>query len=146
MRRALETGYVLDDDRSRVDVDAVFRFLDEEAYWVRGRSRATIDRLVRESTKVIAATRRTAHSSGSLVSCRMALTWPGAAMCSSSQSIAVAAWEPSWSAKQCRTPTIETATGTSTRATPTICTRNLDSNPPIQTERWCGGDRTEEGR
>jgi GNAT superfamily N-acetyltransferase len=55
MRRALDTGYELDDDRERVDVDAVFRFLDEEAYWVPGRSRATIDRLVRESTRVIAA-------------------------------------------------------------------------------------------
>jgi len=33
----------------------VFRFLSEEAYWVPGRSRETIERLVRESTRVIAA-------------------------------------------------------------------------------------------
>jgi predicted N-acetyltransferase YhbS len=53
MRRALPGGYELDDDRDRVDVDAVHRFLSEEAYWVRGRSRETIERLVRESTRVL---------------------------------------------------------------------------------------------
>jgi GNAT superfamily N-acetyltransferase len=55
MRRALADGYELDDDPDRVDVDAVFRFLSEEAYWVRGRSRETIERLVHASTRVIAA-------------------------------------------------------------------------------------------
>jgi GNAT superfamily N-acetyltransferase len=55
MRRELPDGLELDDDRDRVDVDAVHRFLSEEAYWVKGRSRATIERLVRESTRVIAA-------------------------------------------------------------------------------------------
>jgi GNAT superfamily N-acetyltransferase len=55
MRRSLPSGYELDDDRARVDVDAVHRFLAEEAYWVRGRDRDTIDRLVRDSTRVLAA-------------------------------------------------------------------------------------------
>jgi GNAT superfamily N-acetyltransferase len=55
MRRAISDGYELDDDPNRVDVDAVFRFLSEEAYWVPGRSLETIERLVRESTRVIAA-------------------------------------------------------------------------------------------
>ena len=55
MRRELPGGYELDDDRDRVDVDAVHRFLAEEAYWVPGRSRETIERLVRGSTRVIAA-------------------------------------------------------------------------------------------
>ena len=55
MRRPLDGGYELDDDRERVDVDAVFRFLSEEAYWVPGRSRDTVARLVRESTRVLAA-------------------------------------------------------------------------------------------
>jgi GNAT superfamily N-acetyltransferase len=55
MRRELDGGYELDDDPDRVDVDAVFRFLNEEAYWVRGRTRETIDRLVHGSTRVIAA-------------------------------------------------------------------------------------------
>lgn len=54
-RRPLPDGYELDDDRSRVDVDVVHRFLSEEAYWVPGRSRETVERLVRESTRVIAA-------------------------------------------------------------------------------------------
>jgi GNAT superfamily N-acetyltransferase len=53
MRRELPGGYELDDDRERVDVDAVHRFLAEEAYWAPGRDRATIERLVRESTRVI---------------------------------------------------------------------------------------------
>lgn len=53
MRRELAEGYELDDDRGRVDVDAVHRYLSAEAYWVRGRDRDTIERLVRESTRVI---------------------------------------------------------------------------------------------
>ncbi len=53
MRRELTGGYELDDDRGRVDVDAVYRYLSEEAYWVRGRDRDTIERPVRESTRVI---------------------------------------------------------------------------------------------
>jgi predicted N-acetyltransferase YhbS len=55
MRRDLVGGFEIDDDRDRVDVDAVHRFLAEEAYWVRGRSRETIARLVRSSTRVIGA-------------------------------------------------------------------------------------------
>lgn len=53
MRRELAGGYELDDDRGRVDVDVVHRYLSEEAYWVRGRDRDTIERLVRVSTRVI---------------------------------------------------------------------------------------------
>ena len=57
MRRELLGGYELDDDPARVDVDVVHRFLAAEAYWAPGRDRATIERLVRESTRVIAAYR-----------------------------------------------------------------------------------------
>ena len=53
MRRAVDGGYEVDDDRDRVDVDLVFRYLSEEAYWALGRSRETVERLVRESTRVI---------------------------------------------------------------------------------------------
>jgi GNAT superfamily N-acetyltransferase len=68
MRRGLADGYELDDDPDRVDVDAVHRFLTDEAYWVPGRSRDTIDRLVRGSTRVIGAYER----SGALVGfCRV---------------------------------------------------------------------------
>ena len=55
VRRELGDGLELDDDRDRVNVDVVHRFLSEDAYWVPGRSRETIERLVRESTRVIAA-------------------------------------------------------------------------------------------
>jgi hypothetical protein len=55
MRRELPDGYEIDDDRERIDGDVVYRFLSEEAYWVPGRDRATIERLVRESTRVIGA-------------------------------------------------------------------------------------------
>jgi GNAT superfamily N-acetyltransferase len=54
MRREVAGGYEVDDDRGRVDIDMVYRYLSEEAYWVPGRDRATIERLVRESTRVIA--------------------------------------------------------------------------------------------
>ena len=53
MRREVAGGYEVDDDRERVDVDMVYRYLSEEAYWVPGRDRVTIERLVRESTRVI---------------------------------------------------------------------------------------------
>ena len=53
MRREVAGGYEVDDDRGRVDVDMVYRYLSEEAYWVLGRDRTTIERLVRESTRVI---------------------------------------------------------------------------------------------
>ncbi|HEX6399929.1 MAG TPA: GNAT family N-acetyltransferase, partial [Actinomycetota bacterium] len=55
MRREVSDGYELDDDRARIDVDMVHRYLAEEAYWVPGRDRATIERLVRESARVIGA-------------------------------------------------------------------------------------------
>lgn len=53
MRRDLGDSFELDDDPHRVDVDAVHRFLVEESYWARGRTRATVDRLVREAARVV---------------------------------------------------------------------------------------------
>ena len=53
MRRELGDGFELDDDPARVDVDAVHRFLSEESYWARGRERATVERLVREASRVV---------------------------------------------------------------------------------------------
>ena len=55
MKRQLEGGFELDDDRSRVDIDEVHRFLTNEAYWALGRPREVVERLVRESTRVIGA-------------------------------------------------------------------------------------------
>jgi ribosomal protein S18 acetylase RimI-like enzyme len=55
VKRRLEGGFELDDDRSRVDIDEVHRFLSTEAYWALGRPREVVERLVRESTRVIGA-------------------------------------------------------------------------------------------
>jgi GNAT superfamily N-acetyltransferase len=48
-------GIEIDDDVDRVDVDAVHRFLAEESYWAPGRDRATVDRLIREATRIVGA-------------------------------------------------------------------------------------------
>jgi predicted N-acetyltransferase YhbS len=53
VRRQLEGGFELDDDRSRVDIDEVHRFLSTEAYWAIGRPREAVERTVRESTRVV---------------------------------------------------------------------------------------------
>jgi GNAT superfamily N-acetyltransferase len=53
MRRELPGGYELDDDRGRVDVAVVHRYLSEESYWARGRSLAVVERLLEEATRVV---------------------------------------------------------------------------------------------
>jgi predicted N-acetyltransferase YhbS len=53
VRRQLEGGFELDDDPARIDLDAVHRFLSEESYWARQRSRETNERLVREAARVV---------------------------------------------------------------------------------------------
>jgi GNAT superfamily N-acetyltransferase len=53
MRRLLSGGYELDDDPRRVDVEAVHRYLSDESYWAQGRSRETVERLVREAARVV---------------------------------------------------------------------------------------------
>src|SRR5207247_10475239 len=49
--RALPTGFELDDDPARIDVDAVHDFLSNHAYWATGRARETVERLVREADR-----------------------------------------------------------------------------------------------
>jgi ribosomal protein S18 acetylase RimI-like enzyme len=53
MRRELAGGFELDDDRDRVDVDAVHDFLANHSYWARGRPREVVARLVRDATRVV---------------------------------------------------------------------------------------------
>ena len=53
MKRALENGLELDDDRSRVDRAEVHRFLSDESYWAAGRPRETQDRLIEQATRVV---------------------------------------------------------------------------------------------
>jgi ribosomal protein S18 acetylase RimI-like enzyme len=53
VRRELQEGIELDDNRERVDVDAVHDFLANHSYWAEGRPRDVVERLVREATRVL---------------------------------------------------------------------------------------------
>jgi GNAT superfamily N-acetyltransferase len=53
MTRDLGDGYELDDSKERIDLVEVHRFLSEESYWAKGRSRETQDTLVREAARVV---------------------------------------------------------------------------------------------
>jgi GNAT superfamily N-acetyltransferase len=53
VRRDLGHGIELDDDPARIDVDAVHDFLSNDAYWAEGRSRETVERTVREASRVV---------------------------------------------------------------------------------------------
>jgi GNAT superfamily N-acetyltransferase len=52
VRRDLGEGYELDDDRERVDVDAVHAYISQ-AYWAMGRPRTEVERLVGEAQRVV---------------------------------------------------------------------------------------------
>jgi GNAT superfamily N-acetyltransferase len=53
MKRAIEGGLELDDDKARLDRSEVHRFLSEVSYWAAGRSRDTQDRLIDEAARVV---------------------------------------------------------------------------------------------
>jgi hypothetical protein len=53
LRPSLPGGLELDDDRDRIDVDAVHDYLSNEAYWARGRSRQEVEQTVSEATRVV---------------------------------------------------------------------------------------------
>ena len=53
MRRALTDDLELDDDRRRIDIDAVHDYLSNESYWARGRTRADVEQTVRDAARVI---------------------------------------------------------------------------------------------
>jgi GNAT superfamily N-acetyltransferase len=52
VKRDLGDGYELDDDRGRVDVDAVHAYISQ-SYWATGRPLAEMERLVREAQRVV---------------------------------------------------------------------------------------------
>jgi GNAT superfamily N-acetyltransferase len=52
MRRPLPGGYELDDDRDRVDVDAVHEVITA-SYWATGRTRETMERLIDGAARVV---------------------------------------------------------------------------------------------
>jgi GNAT superfamily N-acetyltransferase len=53
VRRDLPDGIELDDDPGRIDVDAVHDFLSNQSYWAQGRPRETVERTVREASRVV---------------------------------------------------------------------------------------------
>ena len=53
MKRDLGGGYELDDDRARIDRDAVHRYLSEESYWAKGRARKVQDELIDGAARVV---------------------------------------------------------------------------------------------
>jgi GNAT superfamily N-acetyltransferase len=52
-KRLLAGGLELDDDRERVDIDAVHHYLCHESYWARGRSRGEVLKTVAGAARVI---------------------------------------------------------------------------------------------
>ena len=52
-RRLIARGLELDDDRERIDVDAVHDYLCHESYWARGRSRDEVRRSVAGAARVV---------------------------------------------------------------------------------------------
>jgi GNAT superfamily N-acetyltransferase len=53
VKRDLGQGYELDDDRTRLDRDAVHAYLGGESYWAEGRTRERQDELIDASDRVV---------------------------------------------------------------------------------------------
>jgi GNAT superfamily N-acetyltransferase len=53
VKRDLGDGYELDDDRSRIDRDAIHAYLGGESYWAKGRPRERQDELLDASDHVV---------------------------------------------------------------------------------------------
>ena len=53
MRRLLGGGYELDDDRARIDRDAVHDYIGGASYWAKGRSRVVMDELIDSAARVV---------------------------------------------------------------------------------------------
>ena len=53
MRRELPGGYELDDDPSRLDVDAIHAYIGGESYWAKGRSRDKMQAVIDGSRRVL---------------------------------------------------------------------------------------------
>ena len=52
MIRELPGGYELDDDKARIDREAVHAYISGESYWARGRPRAAMDALIESAQRV----------------------------------------------------------------------------------------------
>jgi GNAT superfamily N-acetyltransferase len=47
LRTELAHGYFTSDDKARMDIDTIHRWLTEESAWARGRTRETVERSIR---------------------------------------------------------------------------------------------------
>lgn len=53
MKRELPGGYELDDERNRIDVDAVHDFVSNHSYWAPGRAREVQEELIGQAIRVV---------------------------------------------------------------------------------------------
>ena len=53
MKRELGGGIELDDERARIDIAEVHRYLSEESYWAEGRPLADVELMIREAARVV---------------------------------------------------------------------------------------------
>jgi GNAT superfamily N-acetyltransferase len=53
VKRVLDGAVELDDDKGRIDRVEVHRYLCDESYWAKGRSRETQDRLIDDAVRVV---------------------------------------------------------------------------------------------
>jgi GNAT superfamily N-acetyltransferase len=73
VKRDLGNGYELDDDRDRIDVAAVHRYISEESYWAPGREYAVMESLIREAARIVGLY----HDGRQVGFCRAARCSPG---------------------------------------------------------------------
>ena len=53
MRRSLPGNLELDDDRRRIDVDAVHDYLSNDSYWAAGRTRTAVEESIAGAARVV---------------------------------------------------------------------------------------------
>jgi GNAT superfamily N-acetyltransferase len=51
--RTFPDGFEIDDDRARLDVASIHRYLSEESYWAAGRTRAEVEASIEGSARVV---------------------------------------------------------------------------------------------
>jgi GNAT superfamily N-acetyltransferase len=73
VKRAIDGGFELDDDRARVDVGAVHRYLAGESYWAYGRPLEDVELLLEEAARVVGLY----HDGRQVGFCRAARCAPG---------------------------------------------------------------------